>query len=144
MKYLMKVGESIYTVEILDLQSRPIVAIVDGEQFEVWPEEGRTEPIRSPVPAASQPGTHTPAPTGAIPSGVAINTRLIRAPIPGVILEVLVNQGDQVSYGQALFTIEAMKMRNSIRASRAGEVAEVFVTAGQTVNHDDRLLEFVE
>jgi biotin carboxyl carrier protein len=69
---------------------------------------------------------------------------MVRAPIPGVIVAVLVHPGDEVTHGQELCTIEAMKMRNNIRSTRAGRIAEVLVIPGQTVNHNDPLLSFEE
>ena len=68
----------------------------------------------------------------------------VRAPLPGVIKEVFVTQGEKTAYGQELCVIEAMKMRNTIRSSREGIIAEVTVSPGQTVNHDDILIKFLE
>jgi biotin carboxyl carrier protein len=61
-----------------------------------------------------------------------------------VIVALRVRPGDEVSHGQDLCTIEAMKMRNSIRATRAGRIAEILVNTGQTVNHNDPLMRFEE
>jgi len=52
----------------------------------------------------------------------------VLAPIPGVILTILVKEGDDVAYGQDLCIIEAMKMRNAIKAARTGRIAAVRVT----------------
>jgi biotin carboxyl carrier protein len=49
-----------------------------------------------------------------------------------------------VIHGQELCTIDAMKMRNNIRAARPGRIAEILVTPGQTVNHNDPLMSFEE
>jgi biotin carboxyl carrier protein len=55
--------------------------------------------------------------------------------MPGVILEVFVQPGDQVKYGQRLCTLEAMKMKNAIRSPRDGVVATVEANSGETVAH---------
>jgi biotin carboxyl carrier protein len=68
----------------------------------------------------------------------------VLAPIPGVILTILVKEGDDVAYGQDLCIIEAMKMRNAIKAARTGRIAAVRVAPGQTVNHHDVLMEYGE
>jgi biotin carboxyl carrier protein len=57
---------------------------------------------------------------------------------------LLVRPGDEVVHGQELCTIEAMKMRNNIRSSRAGRIAEILVNPSQTVNHNDALMSFEE
>jgi biotin carboxyl carrier protein len=57
----------------------------------------------------------------------------IRATLPGLIVAVEVQPGDQVEAGAPLLTIEAMKMQNEVRAPRAGRVIEVAVTSGQAV-----------
>jgi len=144
MKYLVKINGDEYKVEILDLKTRPVIAIVNGEQVEVWPEETTALTAPSQVSATASQSTAIPLPLDTLPSGGVLDRTTVRAPIPGVILEVEVKPGDSVVYGQSLFIIEAMKMRNNIRASRSGTVAEVCVSPGQTVNHSDPLLEYTE
>jgi biotin carboxyl carrier protein len=63
------------------------------------------------------------------PAGAA---RLL-APMPGRIVRVLAEAGQQVEAGQGLVVMEAMKMENELRAPRAGRVAEVHALEGQTV-----------
>ena len=115
-----------YEIEIGDLRARPIVAIVEGQRIEVWP-EGRPA-------ATSLPARRTPRSNG---------DSAIRAPIPGVIFAVSVKPGDTVSAGQEICVLEAMKMRNPIRATRAGTVAAVPIAPGQPVKHRDVLVELV-
>jgi biotin carboxyl carrier protein len=61
--------------------------------------------------------------------------------MPGRVVEVLVREGDEVTVGQGLVVLEAMKMENEIQAERAGKVTKVFVTAGQPVEGGDLLFE---
>jgi biotin carboxyl carrier protein len=58
---------------------------------------------------------------------------LLKAPIPGLIIRVLVEPGQDVSEGEPLLTLEAMKMENDLRAPRAGTVHEVKVRPGMEV-----------
>ena len=67
----------------------------------------------------------------------------IKAPIPGQIARVLVAAGDTVEVGQSLMILEAMKMENHVRASRAGKVDQLHVAAGQTVTLHALLAEIV-
>jgi len=64
------------------------------------------------------------------------------APLPGTVTEVFVKAGDQIEAGQVILVIEAMKMKNSIRSIRAGRIAEVLVSPGQTVAHKQILVRF--
>jgi biotin carboxyl carrier protein len=57
----------------------------------------------------------------------------VRATLPGLVVAVAVGEGDEVSAGAPLLTIEAMKMQNEVRAPRSGRVTSVAVTAGQAV-----------
>ena len=60
----------------------------------------------------------------------------VRAPLPGLITEILVAPGDVVKEGQPLAVLEAMKMENEILSEYAGVVSEVCVSVGETVPFD--------
>lgn len=64
---------------------------------------------------------------------VASGPLTIKAPMPGLVKEVLVASGDEVTKGSRLLVLEAMKMENEITATRAGRVTQVNVTAGTVV-----------
>ena len=158
----VKIEEQIYEVEIPDIRQRPIIAIVEGDEFEVWPEgepsfhtgrqsfENHTN-TQARVEASSQKAASSSSRSPAIEPGEkpvphTVNGTLlvVRAPIPGVITAVNIHPGEEVNVGQQLCVLEAMKMNNSIRASRAGHIATVNVTVGQHVKHHDILLEFAD
>ncbi|HMQ29897.1 MAG TPA: biotin/lipoyl-binding protein [Chloroflexaceae bacterium] len=65
----------------------------------------------------------------------------IKAPIPGLIARLLVEQGQEVEAGQPVLVLEAMKMENEIVAPRAGTVATLNVRPGQTVTLHELLAE---
>ncbi len=141
MKVRVRIEGRDFAVEVGDLTSRPVRVTVDGKAYEVWPEqaEARTGTPPSPAPARSPGGPPRPSPgPDRAAAGMAV-----RAPIPGVILSVGVKAGERVDRGQELCVLEAMKMKNAIRASRDGMVAVVHVAPGQHVKHNDLLLEFV-
>ncbi|MCX6033234.1 MAG: biotin/lipoyl-binding protein [Chloroflexi bacterium] len=136
-----------YRVEVPDPGATPLQVIVDGEIFEVGivgteidaaPTPGPVEPprpastparqpARSPAPAAAAPVR--PAPTG------GNGGQEIAAPMPGTILSIEVTVGQSVEIGQVVCVLEAMKMKNPIRATQAGTVTEILVQPGQTVPH---------
>jgi len=136
MKYIVKVADKSYEVEIEDIHARPVIARVDGQIFEVTPDhearqvkQKETQEVK-PVEISKQPTS--PNTTGSD----------LTAPLPGTVIEVFVKPGDHIESGQVILVIEAMKMKNSIRSTRAGEVADVLVNAGQTVAHKQALVRF--
>jgi biotin carboxyl carrier protein len=64
----------------------------------------------------------------------------ISTPMPGKVVRLLVHEGDSVAAGQGLVVVEAMKMQNEMKASRAGRVATVPVKDGDTVAAGDILV----
>jgi biotin carboxyl carrier protein len=64
----------------------------------------------------------------------------VTSPMPGVVVAVLVEEGQAVHTGEGLLILEAMKMENEIRAQRNGVVERVHVTPGQRVAQDDVLV----
>ena len=65
----------------------------------------------------------------------------VKPPMPGKIVTVAVNEGDEVKAGQVLVILEAMKMQNEIAAPSAGTVKKVHVKPGQNVEGKDVLIE---
>lgn len=64
----------------------------------------------------------------------------LRAMMPGRVVSVLVQAGDQVEADQGVVVVEAMKMENELKSSKAGKVVEVKVVAGQTVEKGELLV----
>lgn len=146
MKMKIKIENETYEVEIDDLESRPILATVNGETFEVFPEETQVEKpvvttpasVKSPAPA---PVRVTPKPAAA---AVSVSGKSVLAPIPGVIDSIKVREGEEVKNGQELLILEAMKMKNAIRATRDGKIERIFVSVGDQVPHNHVLLDFAD
>lgn len=142
MKYTVRIAQKTYEVEIKDIHARPVIAHVDGQEFEVNPEnatelEARAE--RSLQKEAQEIKSFESLKPRSSPS---LNVNEMRAPLPGTVTEVFVKAGDQIESGQVIVVIEAMKMKNSIRSIRAGRIAEVLVSANQTVAHKQILVRF--
>ena len=135
MKVSVKIDGQTYDVEIQDINKRPIVATVDGETFEVHPETELASASPSPEPASIKL---------TIPPAQAISGKALLAPLPGTVTEIFVLPGAQVETGQPVCVIEAMKMKNTIRANRSGTVSEVSISPGQSVKHKQVLVEFKE
>jgi biotin carboxyl carrier protein len=72
--------------------------------------------------------------------GPAGGENIVRAPMPGRIVKVLVAPGDRVSAGQPIVVMEAMKMENEIKAKADCIIGEVLVSAGATVEGGAKLI----
>lgn len=73
--------------------------------------------------------------------GAADEEKLVRSPMPGRVLRVLVAEGDDVQAGTPVVVVEAMKMENELVASRSGKVSKVHATPGATVEGGAALIE---
>ncbi len=127
------------------------VVTVNGKKFEVEVEKvgGAGKSLsRQPVERAerreavkAEPVVETKvAPVEAAPAATTTGGTTITSPMPGTILDVKVNVGDKVKFGQTLAILEAMKMENDIPATGDGEVAEIRVKKGDAVETDSVLI----
>jgi glutaconyl-CoA decarboxylase len=126
---------------------------VNGEVYEVEVEElgADNQPVAStPRPAAKPAPKAAPAPAAAAPKAenkkeapgvkpatVGVGEESVSSPMPGVVLDVRVSEGDTVSANDVLLVLEAMKMENEVMAPRAGVIANVAVQKGSNVNAGD-------
>jgi propionyl-CoA carboxylase alpha chain len=69
-------------------------------------------------------------------------SRYLLSPMPGLLVRVAVEVGEEVKAGQELAVVEAMKMENILRAERDGKVANIHAEAGASLAVDERILEF--
>lgn len=131
--YYMQIDGKNFEVVIEDLDARPIKAIVNGQEILVTPTDAM---IKQPTLAVDK--------NAALPVDISFSTDKVLSPLPGKIIDVFVKNGDIVEKGQVILIIEAMKMKNSIRATRGGKVKIVHVHGGDNVAHKHLLLEFAE
>ena len=69
-------------------------------------------------------------------------SKFLLCPMPGLVVKINVAVGDEVQEGQALATVEAMKMENILRAERKSVVKSVNATPGESLKVDDVIMEF--
>ena len=123
---------------------------IDGKEYLVEMEEigGVQQPVQAPVAAAPAAPVAAPAAPAApaeqaAPAAAPVSAAsgdAMTAPMPGTILRLLVNIGDEVKENQPLMILEAMKMENEVVANHAGKVAGIHVNQGQVVNAGDALI----
>jgi glutaconyl-CoA/methylmalonyl-CoA decarboxylase subunit gamma len=142
MKYKITVNNQTYEVEIEDINVRPIVAVVDGERFEVSPERGASNEI---TPKVEKKAFNANQPSAVASTSIAVaGGNILTSPLPGTIVNVFVKAGEKVETGQVVLVIEAMKMKNSIRSLFSGTIGEVCVETGQSVAHKQALIKFTD
>ncbi|MFA5299233.1 MAG: acetyl-CoA carboxylase biotin carboxyl carrier protein subunit [Lutibacter sp.] len=74
-------------------------------------------------------------------NGSSIKANSIKAPMPGIILSVNVEENQKVKEGETLFILEAMKMENAIIAPKDGVIKSIFAKSGETVEKGELLIE---
>ena len=123
MKYRVTLNGKIYEVEV-----------ADGEAVLLDTYEAN-------LPAAPAPAVQPAAPAEQVPAGRNLAAgEVVKAPLPGNILQIKVQKGQKVQAGQVLLTLEAMKMENEIVAPHDGTVAQIVAVQGKTVDTGAPLL----
>ncbi len=67
---------------------------------------------------------------------------VLKAPLPGTVLDIKVREGQNVDTNDVVLILEAMKMENEISAGYSGKVTKIMVGTGDTVKMGDTLIEF--
>jgi len=88
------------------------------------------------IPVAARDKKHMRGQAGAAAASGQVK---LSAPMPGKVVRVLLNAGDEVAARQGVMVVEAMKMQNEVQSPKAGKIAEIKVSEGQTVNAGDVL-----
>ncbi|HHV02815.1 MAG: biotin/lipoyl-containing protein [Bacteroidales bacterium] len=134
-EYNLIINGNSYSVIINELEDTLAEVEVNGTPFQVTIDK----PIKKSAPAPAIRAPRAAAPSAAKAShstGQASSTGesyTVNSPLPGVILEVSVKEGDTVKAGQKMIVLEAMKMENNIEADRDGVVAAIKVNKGDSV-----------
>lgn len=143
-KFELTVGGKDYKVDIEKFDGKRAVVKVDGKSYEIDVKKA-AEAIFSAYPASppasdaqetasAAPEPH-PAPVALLSSGGQVV-----APMPGLILDIMVSVGDTVVAGTPVVKMEAMKMENEIPAPVGGTVRELSVKKGDRVSTGELLL----
>lgn len=133
--YKFKINGNEYNVDINSVEGNIANVTVNGAAYEVEMDT----PVSAPVAAAAvkdssaAPQNDNQAAAPAPASKPAGAGKAVTSPLPGVIIEVSVKEGQAVKAGQKVAVIEAMKMENEIQASADGTVTAVLVNKGDSV-----------
>ena len=133
-EYKYKINGNNYTVAIGDIADGKTTVEVNGVPFNVELENKATsvKTVSAPRPAAA-PRTATGEKVINRPATGSTAGQPVKAPLPGVVLNIPVAVGDTVKASDTVVVLEAMKMENAIRAGRDGRVASIDVKNGDSV-----------
>ena len=130
-KFKFTISGKQYEVEVQSFENDKAQVVVNGIQYEVDVEREKEEakPVIAPRPKAAPAPAATPA---AAPAGDANGVKAV-APLPGTIMQIFVNVGDQVKRGDKILMYEAMKMENNFLAEADGVIKDIKVKVGDNV-----------
>jgi biotin carboxyl carrier protein len=109
----------------VERRDRVYFVTVAGDRYEVRVEDERMKLLRERAGAVQE----------------EVREAAVKAPMPGLVVDVIVQEGQEVAAGDGVVILEAMKMENEIRSPQAGRVRSIRVSPGQTVNQGDTMLE---
>ncbi len=147
-KYKLKINGNDYEVKVNEFNVTSASVELNGKKFDVAieydenntpvivPKIKKAAAMGMPVMAAGMPAVSAGA---AASSAEDVSGEPVKAPMPGLMLKILVKKGASVSAGQKLAVMEAMKMENDINSPVAGTVKDVKVHEGDNVQEHEIL-----
>lgn len=131
-QYKYKINGNLYNVTVNDVEDNIANVEVNGTSYKVEldkPVKSRSE-TGDPSGSRSENGNRC---SGSNQTTDSFQKDGVKSPLPGVILDIKVKEGDTVKRGQTIIILEAMKMENNINANKDGKVAEIKVNKGDSV-----------
>ena len=134
-EYKYKINGNLYNVVIGDIEDNIAHVEVNGTHYTVEMEKKpKAAPAPKPVVRPAAKPAAAAAPAAAAPAAKPVAGKSgVKSPLPGVILDIKVKEGDEVKKGQTIIILEAMKMENSINADKDGKIAAINVSKGESV-----------
>ena len=142
-KFKFTIAGQPYDTTVNEIEPNVCEVTVNGTVFQVEIEKQETvkkKPVVAPRPAATATGAAVSASKPAAAPASA-GTTVVKSPLPGSIVKVMVQAGQDIKKGDTLLTMESMKMENVIASEVTGKVKSVLVQPGQNVMQDDKLVE---
>lgn len=162
MKYVTTIGETDFIIEVLDkrrvsvngqvmevdfenISGQPVYSmVIDGKSYEAYVYEVEDEwqvlllGQQYPVKVEDEREKRLRAAAGGT---VAESGEFhLKAPMPGLVVTLAVEQGQEVAKGDVLVILESMKMQNELKSPRAGRITRLRIKVGETVEQRQTLL----
>jgi biotin carboxyl carrier protein len=142
-KFKLTINGNQYDVDIVTVEDNVAEVEVNGTHYQVEVDKPlQTTKTPKLVRSAAEPSTDiVPSVAKTSSPSVAKGVGTVKSPLPGIILQVCVNEGDSVKIGDRLIVLEAMKMENNINSDKEGRIVSVKVKKGDSVLEGDLLIE---
>ena len=137
-EYKYTINGNKYEVVISDITDNIATLSVNGEQYTVEMEK-KAEPEK-PKPVVRKASSDDSNESSSAAASGSVSGTAIKAPLPGVITDICVTEGQEVAAGDTIVVLEAMKMANNLQAEKAGKVTAIVVKVGQSVMEDESLV----
>ncbi|MBO4773627.1 MAG: biotin/lipoyl-binding protein [Bacteroidales bacterium] len=142
--YKFKINGNDYQVSVEESDNNMLNVKVNGVDYRVEAEDVAVKrtPVARPRPKAIMQA-EAPVASGStanVDAAAGGAEKPIKTPLPGVVLDVFVKEGDAVKAGQKILLLEAMKMENNIESDKDGVVKSVRVKKGDSVQEGDILM----
>lgn len=138
-EYKYTINGNKYEVVISDITENIATLTVNGEEYTVEMEK-LAEPEKPKPVVRKAAETADSAEGGSSAAAASGSGTAIKAPLPGVITEICVTEGQEVQAGDTVVVLEAMKMANALEAEKSGKVSAIVVKVGQSVMEDEALV----
>ncbi len=136
-EYKYKINGNLYKVTIKDVEENIAHLEVNGTPYEVEMDKPAPKMSAAPAPsvAPAKQSLSRPAAPSVGPAAPAASSKgsSVKSPLPGIIKDIKVKEGDAVKRGQTILILEAMKMENNINADKDGTVGTIKVNKGDSV-----------
>jgi biotin carboxyl carrier protein len=139
--FRFKIFGNQYETRVLRRDKTEVVISVNGQEYKVYVEPTRERELAHPTPKLVRSEVvHAEGPVRTAPPDAPKGAGVICAPLPGLVLRVLVTVGQAVQRGDNVCVTEAMKMENAIASPLAGTVERISVGPGDTILEGQELV----
>jgi len=141
----IRIGDRLVQVDFESVSGQPVFSLIlDGKSYESFVYQGeedwdvllRGRQYQVKVEDEREKRLKAAAGGGVVEGGEFH----LKAPMPGLVVAVLIEEGQEVKKGQVMLILESMKMQNELKAPRDGTVGRVRVKAGESVEQRQTLL----
>ncbi len=141
----IRIGDRLLQVDFESVSGQPVFSLIlDGKSYESFVYQGeedwdvllRGRQYQAKVVDEREKRLKAAAGGGALEGGEFH----LKAPMPGLVVAILIEEGQEVKKGQVMLILESMKMQNELKAPRDGVMGRVRVKAGESVEQRQTLL----
>jgi biotin carboxyl carrier protein len=142
-RYIFSLGEESFEADIYPISPHVVSIILGGQSYKVYYAQDKDRKyfyVSGSEFVIREPGEREEVLEGG-EEGASEDKLMIKAPMPGKVIKIIVKEEEKIRKNQTLAIVEAMKMENEIKSSIQGYVKKIFVSAGDLVDSEKPLLQ---